>query len=130
MDNYCQAKGWQIMAVFRYAAQEAVNIRKAAAESRRNGALDAAQARKRVEQDIAVLTKSDVGLGNVDNTSDANKPVSSAQQTALNGKLNTWVSVPATAASTGTAGQLAYDASWLYVCTAANTWRRTALAIW
>jgi len=29
------------------------------------------------------LTKSDVGLGNVDNTSDANKPVSSATQTAL-----------------------------------------------
>lgn len=29
------------------------------------------------------VTKSDVGLGNCDNTSDANKPVSSAQQTAL-----------------------------------------------
>src|SRR5574343_235017 len=29
-----------------------------------------------------------VGLGNVDNTSDANKPVSTAQQTALNLKLN------------------------------------------
>jgi hypothetical protein len=34
------------------------------------------------------LDKSDVGLGNVDNTSDANKPVSTAQQTALNLKLN------------------------------------------
>lgn len=32
------------------------------------------------------LTKSDVGLANVDNTSDANKPVSTAQQTALDGK--------------------------------------------
>ena len=30
------------------------------------------------------VTKGDVGLGNVDNTSDANKPVSSAQQTAIN----------------------------------------------
>ena len=30
------------------------------------------------------LAKADVGLGNVDNTSDANKPVSTAQQTALN----------------------------------------------
>jgi hypothetical protein len=29
-----------------------------------------------------------VGLGNVDNTSDANKPVSTAQQTALDGKQN------------------------------------------
>jgi hypothetical protein len=29
-------------------------------------------------------TKSDVGLGNVDNTSDLNKPISTAMQTALN----------------------------------------------
>lgn len=34
------------------------------------------------------LTKTTVGLANVDNTSDANKPVSTAQQTALNGKAN------------------------------------------
>ncbi len=34
------------------------------------------------------VTKSQVGLSNVDNTSDANKPVSSAQQTALNLKAN------------------------------------------
>lgn len=33
-------------------------------------------------------TKSDVGLGNVDNTSDANKPVSTATRTALNGKVD------------------------------------------
>lgn len=32
------------------------------------------------------VTKSDVGLGNVDNTSDANKPISTATQTALDGK--------------------------------------------
>lgn len=35
-----------------------------------------------------VLAKGDVGLANVDNTSDANKPVSTAQQTALNLKAN------------------------------------------
>lgn len=32
---------------------------------------------------VAALTKSSVGLGNVDNTSDANKPISTATQTAL-----------------------------------------------
>lgn len=32
------------------------------------------------------LTKADVGLGNVDNTSDAAKPISTATQTALDGK--------------------------------------------
>ena len=36
-----------------------------------------------------VLTRSDVGLGNVDNTSDADKPVSVAVQTALDGKSDT-----------------------------------------
>lgn len=36
-----------------------------------------------------VLVKADVGLGNVDNTSDANKPVSTATQTALDLKVNT-----------------------------------------
>ena len=35
------------------------------------------------------LTKANIGLGNVDNTSDANKPVSTATQTALNGKQDT-----------------------------------------
>jgi hypothetical protein len=34
-------------------------------------------------------TKSDIGLGNVDNTSDANKPISTATQTALNAKQDT-----------------------------------------
>lgn len=34
------------------------------------------------------LAKSDVGLGNVDNTSDANKPVSTAQQAALDTKAD------------------------------------------
>lgn len=33
------------------------------------------------------LDKSDVGLGNVDNTSDVNKPISTATQTALNAKV-------------------------------------------
>lgn len=36
-----------------------------------------------------ILDKIDIGLGNIDNTSDANKPVSSATQTALNAKATT-----------------------------------------
>lgn len=34
------------------------------------------------------VTKDQVGLGNVNNTSDANKPISNATQTALNGKFS------------------------------------------
>lgn len=41
---------------------------------------------------VVTLVKADVGLGNVDNTSDANKPISTATQTALNAKQNTLVS--------------------------------------
>jgi len=37
---------------------------------------------------VAGITASMVGLGNVNNTSDANKPISTAQQTALNLKAN------------------------------------------
>ena len=37
---------------------------------------------------VAALTKTSVGLANVDNTSDANKPVSTATQTALDLKAN------------------------------------------
>ena len=48
-----------------------------------------------------------------------------------NGKpVVTAVSVPATAASTGTTGQIAYDASYVYICTATNTWKRAAIATW
>lgn len=37
---------------------------------------------------VVVLTKSSIGLGNADNTSDANKPVSTAQATAIALKAN------------------------------------------
>lgn len=42
----------------------------------------------RGDKSLATLDKTAVGLANVDNVSDANKPVSSATQTALNGKAN------------------------------------------
>jgi predicted flap endonuclease-1-like 5' DNA nuclease len=52
-----------------------------------------------------VLTKSDVGLTNVDNTADTAKPVSTAQQTALNLKANS--ADLATVATTGSYTDLA-----------------------
>lgn len=41
------------------------------------------------KQGVVVLNPSDIGLGNVNNTSDASKPISSATQTALNAKEST-----------------------------------------
>lgn len=49
-----------------------------------------------------VLAKADVGLGNADNTSDANKPVSTATQAALNLKLDVASKATSTDATTGT----------------------------
>jgi hypothetical protein len=48
------------------------------------------------------LTKSDVGLGSVDNTADTAKPISSATQTALNGKQDSNSHLSAIAALTAT----------------------------
>ncbi len=42
--------------------------------------------------------------------------------------FSNFVAAPATATSTGTAGQVAYDATHFYVCVATNTWVRVALA--
>lgn len=51
---------------------------------------------------VSGVSKSMVGLGNVDNTSDTNKPVSSAQQLALDAKANTSHNHAATNITSGT----------------------------
>ena len=49
--------------------------------------------------------------------------------TALTGStLST--GTPATAAATGTTGTLQYDASYLYVCVATDTWKRVGITTW
>jgi hypothetical protein len=37
---------------------------------------------------------------------------------------------PASASATGTTGEIAWDADYIYVCTATNTWKRTAISTW
>jgi len=37
---------------------------------------------------------------------------------------------PASATATGTAGTIAWDTSYIYVCTATNTWKRVAISTW
>jgi len=37
---------------------------------------------------------------------------------------------PSSASDTGTQGQIAWDASYIYVCTATDTWKRSAIATW
>lgn len=40
------------------------------------------------------------------------------------------ISAPATATSTGTQGQIAYDSTHIYVCIATNSWIRATAAAW
>ena len=37
---------------------------------------------------------------------------------------------PASATASGTAGEVCWDANYVYICVAANTWRRAALSSW
>lgn len=39
-------------------------------------------------------------------------------------------SPPASASASGTAGQIQWDANYIYVCISANTWKRTAISTW
>jgi hypothetical protein len=52
----------------------------------------------------------------------------------LNGSANVLRIVnsqtPASASATGTAGTIAWDSSYIYVCTATNTWKRVAISTW
>jgi len=44
--------------------------------------------------------------------------------------LATFVAVPSAANDPGTAGQMAYDGTHLYICTATDTWLRVGIATW
>jgi len=37
---------------------------------------------------------------------------------------------PASASAPGEPGQIAFDSDYIYVCVAANTWKRVAIATW
>ena len=39
-------------------------------------------------------------------------------------------SAPSTASSNGTAGTIAYDSNYIYICIATNTWKRVAIGSW
>ena len=39
-------------------------------------------------------------------------------------------STPASSSATGTTGTIVWDASYIYICTATNTWKRAAIATW
>lgn len=44
--------------------------------------------------------------------------------------INFATQTPASASATGTAGDVAWDADFIYICTATDTWKRVAIATW
>jgi hypothetical protein len=45
-------------------------------------------------------------------------------------KLSALNTAPSSASDTGTLGEVRIDASYIYVCTASNTWKRAQIATW
>ena len=45
-------------------------------------------------------------------------------------KLSALNTAPASAAATGTTGEIKIDASAIYICIATNTWKKVAIASW
>lgn len=73
---------------------------------------------------VLTFSKADVGLGNVDNTSDTSKPVSTAQQTALDTKVDKVSMANRVLATDGSGGQAHY--SWTVGASADSFVRRTS----
>jgi len=82
---------------------------------------------------VARLMESDV-TGNATTATTA-ATVTTAAQPAITSlgtltSLKLATSTPASASATGTAGTIAWDTSYIYVCTVADTWKRVAIATW
>ncbi len=53
-----------------------------------------------------------------------------SQNVTIQGELRIQAKTPSSASDTGTTGTIAYDSSYLYICTATDTWRRVAHSTW
>lgn len=56
--------------------------------------------------------------------------IKSGGEVQVNSFLTLPTSTPASASAAGVAGTITWDASYIYVCTATNTWKRAALTTW
>lgn len=60
----------------------------------------------------------------------ASSPAPGTFTTAVADTLIISTHTPSSASDTGTAGTITWDASFIYVCVATNTWKRVAIATW
>ena len=72
--------------------------------------------------DIAISTAGNVGIGTP-------SPSALLDVNSNTVRIRT-ARTPASAAAAGNAGDICWDADYIYVCTATNTWKRTAISTW
>lgn len=65
-----------------------------------------------------------------DTTFSAGTEITSSWLNDVNNTIYLKTTVPITATSTGSKGQIASDGTYLYICTATNTWKRVAISSW
>ena len=78
-----------------------------------------------------IVDGGDIGL-----TADTNLIQIAANAAKINGSLEvtsnlrTATQTPASASATGSTGTIAWDADYIYICTATDTWKRVAISTW
>ncbi len=73
----------------------------------------------------------DLNIGAHDDSKDwRNINIKSTSGTRFFGPVIIPTHTPASASDAGTTGQITWDADYIYVCTATNTWKRAALTTW
>jgi len=92
------------------------------------GGLGAAEAFRITPDDEWMLNGSNVGTDGQVLTSGGSGAAVAWEDAALSTTAHS--SAPASAGATGTAGQLAYDADYFYICIATDTWKRTSISTW
>lgn len=78
---------------------------------------------------FSVFTGGNVGIGNPTNDA-TNKLQVNGNVKATQFRVSAMNTAPSSASDTGTAGEIRITATYIYVCTATNTWVRAALATW
>jgi hypothetical protein len=74
------------------------------------------------EERMVITSAGNVGIG-------TNSPTNPLDVNADSVRIRT-AQTPATSGAAGNQGEIAWDANYIYVCTATNTWKRVAIATW
>jgi hypothetical protein len=83
------------------------------------------------EGQVRIATSTPGTTGTADNGTTTRATFDSTGAVFTGNRVNVATSkTPATAAATGTTGDICWDSGFVYVCVAANTWKRAALATW